>query len=308
MADGVCLYKIRVTNQGPGIFEAPLTIIDEGVQGWELLGGFPSPPWRCTRIDSGFKCDGNTALAPGNSVELLLELKVPALSNAMPREVENCARIEWPVNGHGERSGDLDPGNDSACTMTFIKGLRGKMMPLAEPGPDEPGERDCPRGKRWDSIDRRCISIEGPQKTEPARCPAGQHWDGQRCVCEEGMHWERGSRRCVPHKAEPGLHPCPPGMHRPRSIGNCVCMPGYHRAGNQCIKCPRGHEWRDGRCIPPKARQPKLQRCPSGMHRRGGRGACVCMPGHNRAGNQCIKCPPKHKWVPQRQKCERIVE
>jgi hypothetical protein len=168
--------------------------------------------------------------------------------------------------------------------------------PPVEPEPDEPWERDCPYGKRWDSIERTCISIERPHKTESATCSSGQSWDGRRCVCEEGMRWDRGSRRCVPHKAEPGLHPCPPGMHRPRSIGSCVCMPGHHRAGNQCIKCPRGHEWKDGRCIPPKAMQPKLQHCPSGMHRRGERGACVCMPGHHRAGNQCIKCPRGHEW------------
>jgi len=428
MADGVCLYKIVVTNHGPGIYEAPLTIIDEQPQGWKLLGGFPTPPWKCTDTDTGFKCDGEAGFAPGDSLELLLELKAPGPSSATPRQVENCARIEWPVTDRDQVSGDPNPNNDLACSVTSIivpheeeppedrgseiepsspeqkamepatcppgkyqaadghccrpseiwNGRRcicpegeiwtGRFcdMPPVGPKPDEPMKRHCPRGERWDAIEWMCVSIrkpEIPKEADSITCPRGQHWNGRRCVCEEHLRWDRSRRQCVPrdvkpepgrcpsgmhrkrgrcvcmpghHRAEgecircprghswngrhcvpprgpkevqPELKPCPPGMHRSR--GRCACMPGHHQAGNQCIECPRGHSWNGRHCVPPKgpkAQNKTWQKCPPGMHRRGGRGSCVCMPGHNRAGNACIKCPPAHKWVPQRRRCERIVK
>ncbi len=293
--------QVVVTNHGPGIYEAPLTIIDERPQGWKLLGGFPTPPWKCTDTDTGFKCDGEAGFAPGDSLELLLELKAPGPSSATLRQVENCARIEWPVTDRAEVSGDPNPNNDLACSVTSII-VPHEEEPPAVLRPDEPMQRDCPRGKHWDAIEGICVSTNRPEKAEPVTCPRGQHWDGRRCVCEEGMRWDRGSRRCVPREAKPEPRHCPPGMYR--KGGRCVCMRGHHQAKGECIKCPRGHSWNryERICVPPKGMPPKWQkgsqnkqqewqRCPPGMHRRGGSGSCVCLPGHNKAGNQSVQRP-----------------
>jgi uncharacterized repeat protein (TIGR01451 family) len=309
--DGVCLYKLTVINRGPGIYEAPLTIIDERPKGWELLGGFPSPPWECSKAGPAIECLGGVALAPGASFKLDLELKAPGWANARAREVENCARIERSrsakdrhrvsamevqhiLNEFGYQAGPADGILGPRTRAAIRRYQKDKGLPqsgiiddsLQEaffPG----GHVVLPRDPNADN-DRACVltAIAGPPEAAPAEPPA----------------------RARPTEAEPPEPPalmappgepdkCPAGQFRNRA-GQCVCPEGQRWDGRRCVPraaaCPPGQFRKVGQCVCPEGQRwdgrrcvPRAVQCPPGQSRRGGR--CVCDEGYRWDGARCVE-------------------
>src|SRR5690606_21784924 len=67
-ADGVCMFNIRVFNNGSENYIGPLTVIDEYPTGEPASSNFsPTPPWACGPIGGGqFQCDHpEVNLVPG---------------------------------------------------------------------------------------------------------------------------------------------------------------------------------------------------------------------------------------------------
>ena len=313
--DRVCLYKLTVTNRGPGTYEAPLTIIDQRPQGWKLLGGFPSP-WKCTEAGTGFKCRRDVSLAPDQSATVLLELKVPAQASRTPREVQNCARIGEPqtTTPHKRRSArEVQQAlKDLGYEAGPVDGKIGRQTRLAirryqeKKGLAPSGRVDnaflqslfagspVPFADSNTSNDQSCVAtaikwppkeedLPPPREPEPRvekdrpQPPAVKPGAPKRVTCPAGQSRNRAGR-CV----------CPGDQRWDRGQRRCVprevrCPPGQsrNRAG-QCV-CPQGQRWDRGqrRCVP------RQVRCPPGQSRRGGR--CVCAEGYRWHQGRCVE-------------------
>ena len=312
MAGGVCLYKLTVTNRGPGIYEAPLTIVDERPQGWKLLGGYHSPPWKCTKSGATIKCLGNVTLAPGDSVPLLLELRVPARSNRMPRKMVNCAQIEWPgvaaqrqrgsvtqvqraLNQLGYELGRADGKLGRRTRAAIRRYQKDRGLPQTGAIDDRLVQSLIPAaaavsGDPNSQIDRACVTttIAGPPEEGPPE---------PRPVPSE------------PKKAEPIT--CPPGQGLVAE-GQC-CRPSEIWDGKRCT-CPRGEIWTGKFCAPPEAKP--RPRCTAGQRWDAIEGMCVstrkpkktepatCPRSQHwdRALRRCV-CPKGQRWDTGRRHC-----
>ena len=283
---GVCLYELTVTNRGPGGYEAPLTIIDQRPQGWKLLGGFPSPPWECTKAGTAIECRRGVALAPGDSATLLLELKVPGRAGAAPREVENCARIEWPgtaadrqrgsvtevqhaLNELGYEVGRADGklGRRTRAAITRYQKDRGlpqtgaiddrlvrSLVPATAAAPGDPNPKN----------DRACMttSIKGPLEEAPPE-PAPPRPAPPEVAPPSAAPPKVTPPRVTPPKVTPpSKQPvgCRRGQHWDRTLGRCVCRKDQRwnveleRCVPREITCPPGYRRVQGRCLPPPPR------------------------------------------------------
>ncbi len=119
--DGVCLFKLVVANRGTQAYEGPLTILDDRVEGWRLVGGYPAALWECADSGSAARCQGDITLAPGEAAELFLEFIVQTQTENLPRDVENCARLDWTEVAESRSRRDNNPENDRACWTTRIE-------------------------------------------------------------------------------------------------------------------------------------------------------------------------------------------
>jgi hypothetical protein len=144
-ADGVCMFNIRVFNNGDGLYSGPLTVIDEYPTGVPASSNFvPSPPWACGPIGGGqFQCDHpNVNLVPGAWVFLGVIAVVPddypgdiirncAEVNAIPGETNlannrACAQMRIPNRDPGQPAlriqktceGPVDLGAPATCRIT----------------------------------------------------------------------------------------------------------------------------------------------------------------------------------------------
>jgi hypothetical protein len=114
-ADGLCLFKILVTNVGSVTHNGPLSVIDAFPGGTPTSVTFaPTPPWVCaTLTPSQFKCDHpGIVLVPGASVPLAVRAIVPLdYSNG---KVENCAKVDAIPN-------EINLANNSACATAKLR-------------------------------------------------------------------------------------------------------------------------------------------------------------------------------------------
>src|SRR5690606_19100465 len=93
-ADGVCMFNIRVFNNGTDLYSGPLTVVDEYPTGVPASSNFvPSPPWACGPIGGGqFQCDHpGVNLVPGAWVFLGVIAVVPDDYGDL---IRNCAEVK----------------------------------------------------------------------------------------------------------------------------------------------------------------------------------------------------------------------
>lgn len=95
-----CVFRIRITNGGPGAYAGPVTFSDSvGFAGNIVIAGStvvtaPVPPgWTCNASGPPNICTGNVNLGPNQSVDVVLTMNLTHV--VMPKE--NCVRLTAPV-------------------------------------------------------------------------------------------------------------------------------------------------------------------------------------------------------------------
>jgi hypothetical protein len=95
-----CVFRIRITNGGPGAYAGPVTFSDSvGFAGNIVINGStvvtaPLPPgWSCNASGPPNICTGNVNLGPNQSVDVVLTMNLTHV--VMPKE--NCVRLTAPV-------------------------------------------------------------------------------------------------------------------------------------------------------------------------------------------------------------------
>jgi len=241
-ADGGCTFQITVTNTGLGGYSGPI-VIDEmtspGVA--QLAAGSPMPPWSCTKMGAGYRCNHPPVdLAPNQSRTLSLTF-VPGPSWG-DTKIRNCAKYNLAASNKLPFGDALD---DEACAE----------IPLAQ-AQKRPPRQSCLGGMVLNADDR-CV------------CPEGTVWSGRRCV-------EQPGRTLVPVVPPPVVplpvtpkRPCPDAERR-KPDGNC-CPRGQVWDGQRCErkaqpKCPPGTTGTPPNCkqiqkVVPQKAPPK---CPAG--------------------------------------------
>jgi hypothetical protein len=104
---GVCTFTLTVTNNGPGAYGGPLTVVDAPPGFAALLVGW-SPDWTCLQPEAGstIGCRHEpVTLAPGASIalEVAVEIPAPEFMPAGEAELWNCGFILWPMALTGEQ-------------------------------------------------------------------------------------------------------------------------------------------------------------------------------------------------------------
>jgi hypothetical protein len=132
-ADGVCMFNIRVFNNGTDLYSGPLTVIDEYPTGVPASSNFvPSPPWACGPIGGGqFQCDHpGVNLMPGAGVFLGVIAVIP--DDYPGDHIRNCAKVN-------AIPGETDLTNNRDCADMRIPGR--------DPGrPELRIEKTCEQG------------------------------------------------------------------------------------------------------------------------------------------------------------------
>jgi len=91
----MCAFTIRITNRGPDPFDGPLFIIEDLPV--EITDFTVEPAaWACEPNGGSLICEHEPlTLAPGASLDLLLNLRIPA--DWAETDFRNCALIGWPL-------------------------------------------------------------------------------------------------------------------------------------------------------------------------------------------------------------------
>jgi hypothetical protein len=91
----MCAFTIRITNRGPDPFDGPLFVIEDLPV--EITDFTVAPAaWACEPNEGSLICEHEPlTLVPGASVDLLLNLRIPA--DWAETEFRNCALIGWPL-------------------------------------------------------------------------------------------------------------------------------------------------------------------------------------------------------------------
>jgi len=298
-------FTITVTNQGPGVFNAPIEIRDTLFDGAivEPLNGSWSAPWVCEgqsavgHPEQGLCTHPQVQLDPGESVVLDLEIEAPnsfvAPSGSQVKcGYQNKAEITRPAGGSPKNT---NAGDDTAFADAEFAPFEKHGTTFCGLGLTTP-PAECPQGWSHTPVPGKC-------------CPPNSGWDGERC-----------KRNVKPPKA------CPAN-----SVGNypdCRCQSGYTGTPPNCRKidvpqckggmdlidgecrCPRGTKLIDGKCrIPssgPKSCGPNEVgiypdcRCAKGFA--GEPPNCrprLCPPGTQGKFPDCrrIDCPANQQWI-----------
>jgi hypothetical protein len=98
----MCAFTIRITNRGPDPFDGPLFVIEDLPV--EITDFTVAPAaWACEPNEGSLICEHEPlTLEPGASVDLLLNLRIPA--DWAETEFRNCALIGWPLAGEMSES------------------------------------------------------------------------------------------------------------------------------------------------------------------------------------------------------------
>jgi hypothetical protein len=114
----VCIFRVTVKNQGPGNFNAPITVHDVFAPPVPpaLVISSP-PPGLCTPAGTGYDCTspGPVSLVPGQTWSFFIAVKVPA--NSQVCDIKNGVKITSPAGGTPL---NVNPGNDTAGASDHV--------------------------------------------------------------------------------------------------------------------------------------------------------------------------------------------
>ena len=105
-----CLFRVDVTNHGPGDFNGVLVVHDTLPAGASLVGN--SLGWSCVQTNGEVRCTSGDLTLPAGAVDwVLLLIHLPDGIAGGP--VENCALIDWAAMGADD--GPADAHVDEDC-------------------------------------------------------------------------------------------------------------------------------------------------------------------------------------------------
>lgn len=112
-----CDFLINVTNTGPGMYNGPISVVDEmSVDGAVNYGPQPNPPgWNCVAGGGGSHACSHApvSLNPGQSVELWFSVKVPAREHEAANRCSVVNRVRI-TDAPGGSPGNINAGDDQA--------------------------------------------------------------------------------------------------------------------------------------------------------------------------------------------------
>ncbi len=128
IAGYACLFGIRVTNTGPGLYNGNIVVDDTFASAPSLAAFAPQPPWNCVGGGANWQCTyPAAALAPGGHVDLLAAGLVP-MGNVLEGQcsLKNTAKILAAVPGSPQNN---ILGDDVASATATINDPRCKTVP-----------------------------------------------------------------------------------------------------------------------------------------------------------------------------------
>ncbi|WP_119391985.1 hypothetical protein [Taklimakanibacter lacteus] len=260
-------FTITVTNEGPGVYKAPIELRDTLFDGAivEPSNGSWSDPWVCEgqsalgHPEQGICKHPEVELDPGENVVLELEIEAPnsfvAPSGSQVKcGYKNKAEITRPAGGSPKNT---NAGDDTAFAEAKfapfeLHGTTFCGLGLTTP----PASQSCPQGWSRTPIAGKC-------------CPPNSRWNGERCSRVKVKTPEVCPENTV------GKYPDCREIDVPER-----CRGGMERVDGEC-QCPKGTRFIDGKCRIPTS-EPKS--CPAGT--RGKYPDC-----------RKIDCPANQRWI-----------
>lgn len=301
-------FTITVTNEGPGVFNAPIEIRDTLFDGAivEPSNGSWSAPWACEgqsamgHPEQGLCTHPPVELDPGESVVLELTIEAPnsfvAPSGSQVKcGYQNKAEILEPAGGTpNNTNADDDTATADAKFAPFdLHGTTFCGLGLTTP----PASDTCPQGWSRTPVAGKC-------------CPPNSGWDGKRCkrdvkapedVCPANSVGTYPNCRC-----KSGYTGSPPNC-REISVPE-RCTGGMERIDGAC-RCPKGTKLANGRCRTPES-QPKTcganevgtypncrpMACPTGTTGKYPNCRRIACPSNQRLIDGACRCRAPLKW------------
>jgi hypothetical protein len=282
-------FTITVTNQGPGVFNAPIEIRDTLFDGAivEPSNGSWSAPWTCEgqsavgHPEQGICTHPQTGLDPGESVVLALEIEAPnsfvAPSGSQVKcSYDNKVEITRPAGGSPKNT---DAGDDTAFAEAKFAPFEKHGTMFCELGlTTPPASTTCPQGWSRTPVAGKC-------------CPPRSSWNGERCARDVKQPEEKCPANSVGDypdcRCKSGYTGTPPNCRKIDVPEKCTG--GMERIDGEC-RCPRGTRLSDGKCRTPSSGPEKT----CGQNEIGTYPNCRCARGFTGASPNCkpIACPP----------------
>ena len=291
-----CTFTLTVKNESHSPYNGTVVISDVPSGPGIVYQGHSPSDWSCVQGSNGTICSRpNTTLAPGQSVSLAITFSVPDNSTLRRNGLENCGYLG------GEAGGTVRRGTDVASVQQALDDL----------GYD-PGPVDGAFGRRTSDALRRFQENNGLAVTGTITPETLERLGltGDDSLSQPFLDdFADDNAYCVTTKVTaPPAPKC--GAGEKLSGGQCVsiCPRGTEFRNGRCraivIECPRGQEYRNGRC------RDIVIECPRGTEFRNGRCRTIrvdCPRGTEYRNGKCVPivCPRGQRLVDG--KCEPIL-
>jgi len=303
-----CTFEVAITNQGNGEAKGPITLYDvQSFNGQPTTQANlviePEAPWYClSSAAPGMTCTHPGPLAPGASLLMSVGVQPQPGSAGTATEIKNCATLEG-----------VRPGRATACATVPIAKVEPPPFKadacLAGAFGGGPTCKDQGTGTGGFNTSKP-IDDAQPVLTPPAQackfgmvlassglcaCPENTKWNGKECA-GQGTGGSNMSAP-IPDTAEP-----PPQKTTPAPVKPRVC-PAGRPVGKYPDCCPKGYEFRNGKCrLPRQQQQPQQQKkvCPA--DRPNGQYPNCCPDGYEFRNGKCR--PPRQQQPEQQKFCE----
>jgi uncharacterized repeat protein (TIGR01451 family) len=245
-AGGPCPFEISVSNQGPGIYDGPLHIIDSATPAGVRLAGHGAAPWSCRSEAGETRCSHPPLrLRPGDSKSLSLTLRTSGSTSGGAR---NCASLGWSgemrimrvqaaLNDLGFEAGTVD-GKIGSRTRSALRAYQqGAGLPVTG-DIDEPVLRQLfgglAEGDPNPGNDKDCVTFAVQRTVEPGPVCARNQTEvaAARVKALRAQGWRIETVRrggvTIYCGTPPEREPTPPMVVPPVIVSPAlICPPGY---------------------------------------------------------------------------------
>ena len=321
----ICGFNVTIVNVGEAPYSGSIRVNDTTTPSVVSLKGYSGGQWRCQSTGGSSNCfHPETTLAPGRSLTLSLNLKVPPSAGG---SVTNCATLSWggaqqtggsvrdvqsALTSKGFNPGPVDgkPGGKTANAIRAYQQQNG--LPVSGRIDQQLlaslfGQPGGSAGDANPTNDQACATasiIGQPPPPPPPACTGGRFRNNSgACVCPSSKPVWTG-RVCIPrppqqctggrYRNNKGICVCP--ANKPNWSGSfcfakeIICTGGryYDQRKRSCV-CPANTPiWSGSQCIPGH------QVCSGGRIYNERSRQCVC-PANKPiwTGSVCVPRPPQ---------------